>query len=141
MKEISEELGLHRSTLDRYLKILKDLGLVKTKPGRGGGVYPTTEGLTLLKAGHVELVPTSGVEAIVHVEAEDRPGLLAEVSRRLAAAGANIVKTDLVVENGIAKMRFEAEHVVPEKVIRELDEIEGLTSLTIETKGDSDGEG
>ncbi|MHC1580879.1 HTH domain-containing protein [Methanopyrus sp.] len=139
VSELAQRLGLHRSTMDRYIKILKDLGLVRTKPGRGGGVYPTCDSVVLVRSeGRVRLVRRGGSRARITVKAEDRPGLLADVSERFARAGVNILETELQVVDGIAVMRFEAENVVHEEVLRELRGLKGLRELRIER---SRGEG
>ncbi len=139
VSELAQRLGLHRSTMDRYIKILKDLGLVRTKPGRGGGVYPTCDSVVLVRSeGRVRLVRRGGSRARITVKAKDRPGLLADVSERFARAGVNILETELQVVDGIAVMRFEAENVVHEEVLRELRGLKGLRELRIER---SRGEG
>ncbi|AAM02238.1 Predicted transcriptional regulator of amino acid metabolism consisting of an ACT domain and a DNA-binding HTH domain [Methanopyrus kandleri AV19] len=136
VSEISRRLGLHRSTLDRYVKILKDLGLVETKPGRGGGVYPTKDAVLLVRSGgRVTIVRRGGGRARILIEAEDRPGLLADVTNRLASAGVNILETELKVEEGIAIMEFEAENVVHEEVLQELDGLSGLIRVEVEPRG------
>jgi len=133
VSELAQRLGLHRSTMDRYIKILKDLGLVRTKPGRGGGVYPTCDSVVLVRSeGRVRLVRRGGSRARITVKAKDRPGLLADVSERFARAGVNILETELQVVDGIAVMRFEAENVVHEEVLRELRGLKGLRELRIE---------
>ncbi len=136
VSEISRQLGLHRSTLDRYIKILKDLGLVETKPGRGGGVYPTKDAVLLVRSGgRVTIARRGGGHARILIEAEDRPGLLADVTNRLASAGVNILETELKVEDGIAIMEFEAENVVHEEVLQELDGLKGLIRVEVEPRG------
>ncbi len=140
VSELAQRLGLHRSTMDRYIKILKDLGLVRTKPGRGGGVYPTCDSIVLVRSdGEVSLVRRGGSLARITVKADDRPGLLADVSERLARAGVNILETELRVVDGVAIMEFEAENVIHEEVLRELRGLKGLRELRIESVRDDGG--
>nr|WP_257789234.1 ACT domain-containing protein [Methanopyrus sp. KOL6] len=85
--------------------------------------------------GRVTIARRGGGHARILIEAEDRPGLLADVTNRLASAGVNILETELKVEDGIAIMEFEAENVVHEEVLQELDGLKGLIRVEVEPRG------
>lgn len=53
----------------------------------------------------------------------------------MASAGVNILETELKVEEGIAIMEFEAENVVHEEVLQELDGLSGLIRVEVEPRG------
>ena len=93
-KEISKDLNLHSKNVDRYIRVLRDLGLVTTKRGKNGGVYITEEGKYLLEKGQVSLMTTK-----VRIVAEDRIGLLADISSKISEIGGNILSTTLERED------------------------------------------
>jgi len=38
-REIAAELETHPKNIDRYIRVLRDLGFVETKKGKTGGVF------------------------------------------------------------------------------------------------------
>jgi len=93
-KEISKELNLHPKNVDRYIRVLRDLGLVTTKRGKNGGVYITKEGKYLLEKRQISLMMVK-----VRIVAEDRIGLLADISSKISEMGGNILSTTLERED------------------------------------------
>ena len=93
-KEIAEHLNLHPKNVDRYVRVLRDLGLVMTKKGKNGGVFLTKEGRYLIEKEHISLITTK-----VQVVAEDRIGLLADISSKISKIGGNILSTTLEREH------------------------------------------
>ncbi len=93
-KEIAEYLNLHPKNVDRYIRVLRDLGLVTTKKGKNGGAYLTKEGKYLIEKGHISLITTK-----VQIVAEDRIGLLADISSKISNMGGNILSTTLEREH------------------------------------------
>lgn len=93
-KEISKELNLHPKNVDRYIRVLRDLGLVTTKRGKNGGVYITKEGKYLLEKRQMSLMMVK-----VRIVAEDRIGLLADISSKISEMGGNILSTTLERED------------------------------------------
>jgi len=95
VKEISNRLNLHPKNVDRYIRVLRDLGLVTTKKGKNGGVYLTEEGRYLIEKGCISLLTRK-----IRIVAEDRIGLLADISSKISEIGGNILSTTLERENG-----------------------------------------
>ena len=94
VKEISNRLNLHPKNVDRYIRVLRDLGLVTTKKGKNGGVYLTEEGRYLIEKGYISLLTRK-----IRIVAEDRIGLLADISSKISEIGGNILSTTLEREN------------------------------------------
>ena len=115
VKEISSELNIHPKNVDRYIRVLKDLGLVTTKKGKNGGVYLTEEGRYLIEKGHISLLTRK-----IRIVAEDRIGLLADISSRISEIGGNILSTTLERENGDVVIWLEIENVDVEELRRVL---------------------
>ncbi|MBW9221850.1 Rrf2 family transcriptional regulator [Methanothermococcus sp. SCGC AD-155-C09] len=105
-KEISKDLNLHPKNVDRYIRVLRDLGLVITKKGKNGGVYITEEGKYLLEKGQISLMM-----AKVRIVAEDRIGLLADISLKISEIGGNILSTTLERENNKVVIWLSLENV------------------------------
>jgi len=105
-KEISKDLNLHPKNVDRYIRVLRDLGLVITKKGKNGGVYITEEGKYLLEKGQISLMT-----AKVRIVAEDRIGLLADISLKISEIGGNILSTTLERENNKVVIWLSLENV------------------------------
>ena len=105
-KEISKDLNLHPKNVDRYIRVLRDLGLVITKKGKNGGVYITEEGKYLLERGQISLMT-----AKVRIVAEDRIGLLADISLKISEIGGNILSTTLERENNKVVIWLSLENV------------------------------
>ncbi|AEH07229.1 Rrf2 family transcriptional regulator [Methanothermococcus okinawensis] len=93
-KDIAEHLNLHPKNVDRYIRVLRDLGLVITKKGKNGGVFLTEEGRYLIEKKHISLITVK-----VQIVAEDRIGLLADISSKISKMGGNILSTTLEREN------------------------------------------
>jgi DNA-binding MarR family transcriptional regulator len=93
-KDIAKHLDLHPKNVDRYIRVLRDLGLVDTKKGRNGGVYLTKDGKYLLEKEQISLITTK-----VQLIAEDRIGLLADISSKISNIGGNILSTTLEREH------------------------------------------
>ncbi|ABR54296.1 Helix-turn-helix type 11 domain protein [Methanococcus vannielii SB] len=55
-KEIAMELKTHPKNIDRYIRVLRDLGFVDTKKGKTGGVFLTNEGKYVLKKKNINLI-------------------------------------------------------------------------------------
>jgi predicted transcriptional regulator/predicted amino acid-binding ACT domain protein len=92
-KEIAQQLNLHPKNVDRYIRVLRDLGLLTTKKGRAGGVYLTKEGTYLVEKNKISLITTK-----VQIIAKDRIGLLADISLNISNLGGNILSTTLEKE-------------------------------------------
>jgi len=105
-KEISKDLNLHPKNVDRYIRVLRDLGLVITKKGKNGGVYITEEGKYLIERGQISLMT-----AKVRIVAEDRIGLLADISLKISEIGGNILSTTLERENNKVVIWLSLENV------------------------------
>ncbi len=93
-KDIAEKLNIHIKSVDKYIRVLRDLGLVTTKKGRNGGIYLTNEGRYLLEKNKISLINTK-----VQIIAKDRIGLLADISLNISNLGGNILSTTLEKEN------------------------------------------
>jgi len=115
VREISDRLDLHPKNVDRYIRVLRDLGLVTTKKGKNGGVYLTEEGRYLIEKGHISLLTRK-----IRIVAEDRIGLLADISSRISEIGGNILSTTLERENGDVVIWLEIENVDVEELRRVL---------------------
>jgi len=116
VKEISSRLNIHPKNVDRYIKVLRDLGLVTTKKGKKGGVYLTEEGKYLLERGHVSLLTRK-----IRIVAEDRIGLLADISSKISEIGGNILSTTLEREDNQVVIWLEIENVDVEKLRKVLE--------------------
>jgi len=65
-----------------------------TKKGKNGGVFLTKEGKYLIEKKHMGLITTK-----VQIVADDRIGLLADISSKISKIGGNILSTTLEREN------------------------------------------
>lgn len=92
-REIAAELETHPKNIDRYIRVLRDLGFVETKKGKTGGVFLTNEGRYVLKKKHINLITIK-----VQVVAEDKIGLLASISSKISEINGNILSTTLEKE-------------------------------------------
>ncbi|ABR56484.1 ACT domain-containing protein [Methanococcus aeolicus] len=92
-KDIAQQLNLHPKNVDRYIRVLRDLGLLTTKKGRSGGAYLTKEGIYLVEKNKISLITTK-----VQIIAKDRIGLLADISLNISNLGGNILSTTLEKE-------------------------------------------
>ena len=115
VKEISSELNIHPKNVDRYIRVLRDLGLVITKKGKNGGVYLTEEGRYLVEKGCISLITTK-----IRIVAEDRIGLLADISSKISEIGGNILSTTLERENSDVVIWLVIENVDVEELRRVL---------------------
>ena len=115
VKEISNRLNLHPKNVDRYIRVLRDLGLVITKKGKNGGVYLTEEGRYLVEKGYISLITTK-----IRIVAEDRIGLLADISSKISEIGGNILSTTLERENSDVVIWLVIENVDVEELRRVL---------------------
>ena len=115
VKEISNRLNLHPKNVDRYIRVLRDLGLVITKKGKNGGVYLTEEGRYLIDRGHISLLTRK-----IRIVAEDRIGLLADISSKISEIGGNILSTTLERENSDVVIWLVIENVDVEELRRVL---------------------
>ncbi|HID47382.1 MAG TPA: ArsR family transcriptional regulator [Methanothermococcus okinawensis] len=115
VKEISSRLHLHPKNVDKYIRVLRDLGLVTTKKGKYGGVYLTEEGKYLVERGHVSLLTRK-----IRIVAEDRRGLLADISSKISEIGGNILSTTLEREKDHVIIWLEIENIDVEELKRVL---------------------
>ncbi|ABR54295.1 Helix-turn-helix type 11 domain protein [Methanococcus vannielii SB] len=92
-KEIAMELKTHPKNIDRYIRVLRDLGFVDTKKGKTGGVFLTNEGKYVLKKKNINLITIK-----VQVVANDKIGLLASISSKISEINGNILSTTLEKE-------------------------------------------
>jgi len=92
-KEVAEELKTHPKNIDRYIRVLRDLGFVETKKGKTGGVFLTNEGKYVLKKKSINLITIK-----VQVVADDKIGLLASISSKISEINGNILSTTLEKE-------------------------------------------
>ena len=115
VKEISNRLNLHPKNVDRYIRVLRDLGLVITKKGKNGGVYLTEEGRYLIEKGYISLLTRK-----IRIVAEDRIGLLADISSKISEIGGNILSTTLEKEKYHVVIWLEIENVDVEELRRVL---------------------
>ena len=126
MAELANELGLHPRSIDRPVRTLRELGLLRTKQGRSGGIFPTEDAKILLRKGEISL----GRAFDIKIVSKDRPGLLADISTKIAQNGGNIVSTSLNKPTGYTvQMVLRVEGSDPktlENSIREIKEIEDL---------------
>lgn len=111
VKEISNRLNLHPKNVDRYIRVLRDLGLVITKKGKNGGVYLTEEGRYLIEKGYISLLTRK-----IRIVAEDRIGLLADISSKISEIGGNILSTTLEKEKDHVVIWLEIENVDVEEL-------------------------
>ena len=115
VKEISNRLNLHPKNVDRYIRVLRDLGLVITKKGKNGGVYLTEEGRYLIEKGYISLLTRK-----IRIVAEDRIGLLADISSKISEIGGNILSTTLERENSDVVIWLVIENIDVEELKRVL---------------------
>ncbi|GBF35874.1 ACT domain-containing protein [Methanofervidicoccus abyssi] len=115
VKEISSKLNIHPKNVDRYIRVLRDLGLVITKKGKNGGVYLTEEGRYLIERGNISLLTRK-----IRIVAEDRIGLLADISSKISEIGGNILSTTLEKEKNNVVIWLEIENVDVEELKRVL---------------------
>lgn len=92
-KEVAAELKTHPKNIDRYIRVLRDLGFVETKKGKTGGVFLTNEGKYVLKKKSINLITIK-----VQVVADDKIGLLASISSKISEINGNILSTTLEKE-------------------------------------------
>ncbi|MBP2144022.1 putative transcriptional regulator [Methanococcus voltae] len=93
-KEVAEKLETHPKNIDRHIRVLRDLGLVETRKGKFGGICLTNEGKYLLKKKHINLISIK-----VRIVANDKIGLLAEITSTISEKGGNILATTLEKED------------------------------------------
>ncbi|HIP16448.1 MAG TPA: ArsR family transcriptional regulator [Methanothermococcus okinawensis] len=115
VKEVSSKLNIHPKNVDRYIRVLRDLGLVITKKGKNGGVYLTEEGRYLIERGNISLLTRK-----IRIVAEDRIGLLADISSKISEIGGNILSTTLEKEKNNVVIWLEIENVDVEELKRVL---------------------
>ncbi len=126
MADLAESLGLHPRSIDRHVRTLRELGLIRTKQGRAGGLLPTEDAKVLIRKGEVSL----GFAVDIKIVSRDRPGLLADISSKIAQNGGNIVSTSLNKPTGYTvQMVIRVEGADPKMLegsILEINEIEDL---------------
>ena len=124
-KDIAEHLNLHPKNIDRYIRVLRDLGLVMTKKGKNGGVFLTEEGKYLIEKKYISLIPIK-----VQIVAEDRIGLLADISSKISKIGGNILSTTLEREHDDVIIWLVIENIEFEKLKEVLkDDVKKLVIL------------
>jgi predicted transcriptional regulator/predicted amino acid-binding ACT domain protein len=124
-KDIAEHLNLHPKNIDRYIRVLRDLGLVMTKKGKNGGVFLTEEGKYLIEKKYISLITIK-----VQIVAEDRIGLLADISSKISKIGGNILSTTLEREHDDVIIWLVIENIEFEKLKEVLkDDVKKLVIL------------
>ncbi|WP_292461006.1 Rrf2 family transcriptional regulator [Methanothermococcus sp.] len=124
-KDIAEHLNLHPKNIDRYIRVLRDLGLVMTKKGKNGGVFLTEEGRYLIEKKYISLITIK-----VQIVAEDRIGLLADISSKISKIGGNILSTTLEREHDDVIIWLVIENIEFEKLKEVLkDDVKKLVIL------------
>ena len=124
-KDIAEHLNLHPKNIDRYIRVLRDLGLVMTKKGKNGGVFLTEEGKYLIEKKYISLITIK-----VQIVAEDRIGLLADISSKRSKIGGNILSTTLEREHDDVIIWLVIENIEFEKLKEVLkDDVKKLVIL------------
>ncbi|WP_421077271.1 Rrf2 family transcriptional regulator [Methanothermococcus sp. Ax23] len=124
-KDIAEHLNLHPKNIDRYIRVLRDLGLVMTKKGKNGGVFLTEEGKYLIEKKYISLITIK-----VQIVTEDRIGLLADISSEISKIGGNILSTTLEREHDDVIIWLVIENIEFEKLKEVLkDDVKKLVIL------------
>lgn len=129
MADLAETLGVHTRSLDRPIRTLRELGLLRTKRGRAGGILPTEDAKVLLRKGEISL----GYVVDIKIVSNDRPGLLADISSKIANNGGNIVSTSLNKPTGyIVQMVLRVEGADPRDLERSISKIKDIEDLKVE---------
>ncbi|MEE8358669.1 MAG: ACT domain-containing protein [Candidatus Hydrothermarchaeales archaeon] len=130
MADLAKNLGLHPRSIDRHIRTLRELGLIRTKRGRAGGLLPTEDAKVLLRKGEVSL----GYAIDIMIVSNDRPGLLADISSKIAQNGGNIVSTSLNKPTGYTvQMVIRVEGADPKVLESSIKEITDIKDIRIET--------
>ncbi|MFQ5887994.1 MAG: ACT domain-containing protein [Candidatus Hydrothermarchaeales archaeon] len=130
MADLAGSLGLHPRSIDRHVRTLRELGLIRTKQGRAGGLLPTEDAKVLLRKGEISL----GYVVDIKIVSNDRPGLLADISSKIAQNGGNIVSTSLNKPTGYTvQMVLRVEGADPKALENSISEISDIEDLRIET--------
>ena len=128
MKDLARKISKSPRSVEWPLRVLRELGLIRTKAGRKGGIYPTEDGRFLLETGEVILSQRVEIEIV----AQDRMGLLAEISSNITKSGGSIVATTLGKPNPyIVEIHLSVEGVGKDRLKDALSKISGVEKLKI----------
>lgn len=128
MRELAKKINKSPRSVEWPLRTLRELDLVRTKAGRKGGIYPTEDGRFLLETG--EIILSQRVE--IEIAAQDKVGLLAEVSSNITKSGGNIVATTLGKPNPhTVEIHLSVEGVGKDRLKEALSKISGVEKLRI----------